>query len=88
MTIGKQQRWTLRTAFHAIVIAVSETFNESPEDAMRALTHGLSIDEAGAIAASYIGWCLPGRRGLPDIRMQATLVRENSLPISDNLLTH
>ncbi len=72
------QPWTLRTAFHTIVVAVSETFHESPEDAMGALTQGLSIDEAGAVAASYICWCSQRRRSLPDIRTQAIRVRENS----------
>ncbi len=74
------QRWTLRTAFYAIVVAVSKTFQESPEDAIGALTHGLSIDEAGAIAASYISWCSPRRRGLPDLRTQAIRVRERPYP--------
>jgi len=74
-----QQPWTLRSAFQAIVVAVSKSFQESPEDAIGAITHDLSVNEAGAVAASYICWCSQRRRGLPDIRTQATRGRAQGL---------
>lgn len=67
----EDRAWTLQTAFKSITLAISHAFVECPEHAVGAFTRGLSTDEAGVRAASFILWCSPRRRGLPDMRASA-----------------
>ena len=72
---GEKPAWTLRDAFSSILLALSHDFVDCPEHAVSAFTRDLATDAAGARAASFILWCSPRRRGLPDIRPSAIRVR-------------